>query len=141
MLFSFIVMKDSRKHRGLAVKAAVKSSGMQIAKLAQRLGIGRTTLYNKFQNPELGLEFIKKVAEVIQYDVIEEFPFLRARLLRIESTQKKQQKERLKHIQAQYLLLKKKHETLLNFLKKGLYQKKGKSMKEAIKCFLKEKER
>ena len=65
-----------KQHRGEIVERAVRSSGFSIKKLAEKLGISRNTLYNRFKDPELGAIFIEKVSNIIHYDFTTQIPEL-----------------------------------------------------------------
>ena len=62
------------KHRGEIVEDAIRRSGFSIKKLAERLGISRNTLYNRFRDPELSYEFINAVSNIIHYNFAIDFP-------------------------------------------------------------------
>jgi len=65
------------KHRGQIVEKAARRSGYSLTKLAEKLGISRNTLYNRFANPNLGYSFIANVGNLIHYDFTVEFPELK----------------------------------------------------------------
>ena len=62
------------KHKGHIVERVVRKSGYSITGLAKRLGISRNTLYNRFDNPNLGYRFIIEVSNIIHYDFTLDFP-------------------------------------------------------------------
>lgn len=62
------------KHRGQIVEKIVRQSGYSLTRLAKSLGISRNTLYNRFQNPNLGYSFILDVSNIIHYNFSPEFP-------------------------------------------------------------------
>mmetsp|Transcript_974 Transcript_974/g.2383 ORF Transcript_974/g.2383 Transcript_974/m.2383 type:complete len:148 (+) Transcript_974:3666-4109(+) len=72
-----IVENVVRKHRGEVVESVVRRSGFSLKKLSERLGISRNTLYNRFQEAELGDEFITSVGDIIHYNFSIDFPDLR----------------------------------------------------------------
>ncbi|MFN7095896.1 MAG: helix-turn-helix domain-containing protein [Burkholderiales bacterium] len=65
------------KHKGQIVERAVRKSGYSLTKLAKSLGISRNTLYNRFDNPNLGYRFIIDVGNIIHYDFTLDFPEIR----------------------------------------------------------------
>jgi predicted DNA-binding protein YlxM (UPF0122 family) len=65
------------KHKGQIVEKAVRKSGYSLTKLAKGLGISRNTLYNRFDNPNLGYRFIIDVGNIIHYDFTLDFPEIR----------------------------------------------------------------
>ncbi len=75
------------EHRGEIVEQIVRKSGFSLKKLAERLGISRNTLYNRFGDPNLSYEFIIKVSNVIHYDFTLDFPETK------EKVQEKEEKE------------------------------------------------
>lgn len=64
------------KHRGAIVEGAIRKSGFSFKKLAERLGISRNTLYNRFKEPKLNYEFIIAVGNITHYDFTIDFPEL-----------------------------------------------------------------
>jgi len=62
------------KHKGQIVEKAVRKSGYSLTRLAKSLGISRNTLYNRFDNPNLGYRFIIDVGNIIHYDFTIDFP-------------------------------------------------------------------
>lgn len=63
-----------RRHRGEILEAVVRKSGYSLKALAQKLGISRNTIYNKFREHDLSYEFIVRVGKVIHYDFTYEYP-------------------------------------------------------------------
>ncbi|MHB9147168.1 MAG: helix-turn-helix domain-containing protein [Candidatus Amoebophilus sp.] len=61
-------------HRGHIVEKIVRKSGYSLTKLAEKLGISRNTLYNRFDNANLGYRFIMDVGNIIHYDFTLDFP-------------------------------------------------------------------
>jgi len=56
------------QHRGEIIKAAIRKAGVNQAKLAQVLGMSRSSLYRQYEVPNLSLVFIRQVGEAIGYD-------------------------------------------------------------------------
>lgn len=65
------------KHRGEALEIAVRKGPYSIKTLAEKLGISRNTLYNKFKEHNLSYEFILRVGDAIHYDFKADFPELK----------------------------------------------------------------
>lgn len=65
------------KHRGEILEMAVRKSPYPIKALAEKLGISRNTLYNKFREHNLNYDFILKVGDIIHYDFKDDFPELK----------------------------------------------------------------
>ena len=63
-------------HRGEIIKEAIKTSGIAMGVVAEKMGISRKTLYNKFKEPAIPYSFILRLGEVIHYDFSKEFPHL-----------------------------------------------------------------
>ncbi|WP_242927399.1 helix-turn-helix domain-containing protein [Pontibacter vulgaris] len=63
-------------HKGETIKEAIKTSGIAVGIVAEKLGISRKTLYNKFKETSIPSSFILKVGEVIHHDFSQEFPHL-----------------------------------------------------------------
>ncbi|MCC9166250.1 hypothetical protein [Pontibacter harenae] len=63
-------------HRGEKIKEAIKESGLAVGVVAERMGISRKTLYNKFKEASIPYSFILKLGEVIHHDFSKEFPNL-----------------------------------------------------------------
>lgn len=64
-------------HKGEIVKNIVHKCGMKITTISTKLKISRNTLYNKFDDPNLGDAFILKLGDVIRYDFSACFPNLK----------------------------------------------------------------
>ena len=69
------VMKNNT-HRGEVIKDAIKASGVAIGVVAEKLGVSRKTLYNKFKESSIPFSFILRLGEVIHHDFSQEFPHL-----------------------------------------------------------------
>lgn len=63
-------------HRGEVIREAIKASGVAVGVVAEKLGVSRKTLYNKFKETGIPYSFILKLGEVIHHDFSEEFPHL-----------------------------------------------------------------
>ncbi|MBC5992644.1 helix-turn-helix domain-containing protein [Pontibacter cellulosilyticus] len=63
-------------HRGEIIREAIKASGVAVGVVADKLGISRKTLYNKFKESSIPFSFILKLGEVIHHDFSQEFPHL-----------------------------------------------------------------
>ncbi len=66
------------QHKGQIVEKIVRKSGYSITRLAKSLGISRNTLYNRFENPNLGYRFINDVGNIIHYDFSADFPEIKS---------------------------------------------------------------
>ncbi|MCC9135425.1 helix-turn-helix domain-containing protein [Pontibacter silvestris] len=63
-------------HKGEVIREAIKSSGVAIGVVAEKLGVSRKTLYNKFKEANIPYSFILRLGEVIHYDFSQDFPNL-----------------------------------------------------------------
>jgi predicted DNA-binding transcriptional regulator AlpA len=76
----FCVVKQAQSlpemHRGEIIKEAVKTSGIAVGVVAEKMGISRKTLYNKFKESAIPYSFILRLGEIIHYDFSKEFPHL-----------------------------------------------------------------
>lgn len=68
-------------HRGEIVEKAVRASGLSITRLANRLGISRTQLYDDFGNPEMTLDRIVAIGKILHHDFSEDLRDLPAGLI------------------------------------------------------------
>jgi predicted transcriptional regulator len=55
-------------HRGEILKKAIQRSPYSITTIAKRLGKVRETLYNWFENPDLDIERMLEIGQIIGYD-------------------------------------------------------------------------
>jgi transcriptional regulator with XRE-family HTH domain len=64
-------LKNNRKkqHRGQLLKELVKANGIAISKLAQRVGISRSSYYNHAEDPELSIDLMVKYAKVLNVNL------------------------------------------------------------------------
>lgn len=62
------------QHRGEVLENIIRRSGYSIKTLAERLGVSRNTVYNKFKEHNLSYEFIMQVGDVIHYDFTYDYP-------------------------------------------------------------------
>lgn len=69
-------MVKTNVHRGEVIRDAIKASGVAIGVVAEKMGISRKTLYNKFKESSIPYSFILKLGEVIHHDFAQDFPHL-----------------------------------------------------------------
>ncbi len=64
-------MKNNRKktHRGQLLKELVKANGIAVSKLAQRVGVSRSSYYNHAEDPELPIDLMMKYAKVLNVNL------------------------------------------------------------------------
>lgn len=63
-------------HRGEIVEQAVRKSGVPISTIAKRLGKSRRWMYLMFENPDVSLEVISRIGQIIYYDFHNDLPVL-----------------------------------------------------------------
>lgn len=73
-------MTSNTIHRGEIVEKILRKSGHSLTKLAEKLGISRNTLYNRFKNPDLSYNFIMEIGNIIYYDFTIDFPEMKEKL-------------------------------------------------------------
>jgi hypothetical protein len=110
-------------HRGHIVEKIVRKSGYSLTKLADKLEISRNTLYNRFDNANLGYRFIMDVGNIIHYDFTLDFPEMKKEPSLIEDystfTSRKEDKAAdLWRIEAKYTHLLERYTKLLGILVK-----------------------
>jgi transcriptional regulator with XRE-family HTH domain len=75
-----------RKHRGEILEAVIRRSGYSLKAIAERLGVSRNTIYNKFKEHDLSYDFIVRVGQLIHYDFTYEYPEIKT-TVRIDTEQ------------------------------------------------------
>tara|TARA_B110000459_G_scaffold201886_1_gene253620 strand:- start:75 stop:398 length:324 start_codon:yes stop_codon:yes gene_type:complete len=56
------------QHKGQALEKAVRESGIPLTKITKRMNKSRRWIYNAFENPNLGIDYIIEIGEIIHYD-------------------------------------------------------------------------
>ncbi len=64
-------------HKGEIVKEAITESGVSITRIANAMGVTRTTIYNIFDRIEVDNDTILKIGAIIHYDFTEKLPKLK----------------------------------------------------------------
>lgn len=59
------------QHKGKILEKAVRESGIPLTKLTKRINKSRRWIYNAFENPNLSIEYIIQIGEIIHYDFSE----------------------------------------------------------------------
>ncbi|MEM9417185.1 MAG: helix-turn-helix domain-containing protein, partial [Bacteroidota bacterium] len=103
-----------RQHRGEILEAVVRRSGYSLKFLADRLGISRNTLYNRFKEHDLSYDFILQVGGIIHYDFTYEYPEIKTTF----SLAKNQHAAELWRLEQKYRRLPERYNKLLSFLVK-----------------------
>ena len=60
-------------HQGEILQEAIKSSGISITRIVEELGITRPTIYRKFKEETLDVNFVKSVGQIIGHDFSQDF--------------------------------------------------------------------
>ena len=60
-------------HQGEILQEAIKSSGISITRIVEELGITRPTIYRKFKEDTLDVNFVKNVGQIIGHDFSQDF--------------------------------------------------------------------
>lgn len=60
-------------HQGEILQEAIKNSGISITRIVEELGITRPTIYRKFKEDTLDVNFVKSVGQIIGYDFSQDF--------------------------------------------------------------------
>ena len=120
------------QHRGAILELALRKKAYPISALASKLGISRTTLYNKFREHDLSYDFILQVGYIIHYDFTHEFPTIRLSCMKL--TKSPTTIWRLEHRYARML---EHYEQLFSFLTRVTHRYHLKETKEAMDKFLK----
>lgn len=59
---------------GRLLERVIRRKELNISELARAIGVHRRSLYNWFNEPELKVEILERIAEVIDHDFSNEFP-------------------------------------------------------------------
>lgn len=121
-----------RQHRGEILEAVVRKSGYSLKVLAQKLGVSRNTIYNKFKEHDLSYEFIVRVGEVIHYDFTYEYPEIKT----TTNTDTPQHVAKLWWLERKYTRLLEQYNQMLDFLLRMANDYHLENLKKDINKFL-----
>jgi transcriptional regulator with XRE-family HTH domain len=131
-------------HRGQIIEKIIRRSGYSITRLAKKLGISRNTLYNRFENANLGYRFIMEVGNVIHYDFTIDFPEMKEEIESMgEPPIRSLDREtaELWKAESKYILLLEKYTKLLGILAKLANQNTLITLKKEILDFIEQEEK
>ncbi len=131
-------------HRGQIVEKVIRRSGYSITRLAKKLGISRNTLYNRFENADLGYRFIMEVGNAIHYDFTVDFPTMKEEIevmgdIPIRSVDR--ETIELWRAESKYILLLEKYTKLLSILAKLANINTLNTLKKEILDFIEQEEK
>ncbi|MBN9293305.1 MAG: hypothetical protein J0G96_04925 [Flavobacteriia bacterium] len=106
-------------HRGEIVEQAVRKSGVPIATIAKRLGKSRRWMYLMFDNPDVPIEMIARIGQIIYYDFHEDLPALFPKGNTSDSPIIYKPSESAEYWKNKYLSLLEEHNALLKKLTSG----------------------
>lgn len=121
-----------RQHRGEILEAVIRRSGYSIKVLAERLGISRNTIYNKFREHDISYDFIVRVGDIIHYDFTYEYPEIKT----TASLDKNQHAAELWKLEHKYTHLLERYNKLLSFLVRAANDYRLERLKKEIDKFL-----
>ncbi|ACE05703.1 hypothetical protein Aasi_0262 [Candidatus Amoebophilus asiaticus 5a2] len=131
-------------HRGQIIEKIIRRSGYSITRLAKKLGISRNTLYNRFENANLGYRFIMEVGNIIHYDFTIDFPEMKEEIELMGDTPirsfDRETAERWK-AESKYILLLEKYTKLLGMLAKLANENTLTTLKKEILDFIEKEEK
>ena len=121
-----------RQHRGEILEAVVRRSGYSLKFLAEKLGISRNTLYNRFKEHDLSYDFILQVGDAIHYDFTYDYPEIKTSV----SVEKSQHAAELWRLEQKYRRLLERYNKLLSFLVRTANDYHVEQLQEEINVFL-----
>ena len=121
-----------RQHRGEILERVIRRSGYSIKALADRLGVSRNTIYNKFREHDLSYDFILRVGDIIHYDFTYDYPEIKTTV----KTDKDQHAAELWRLEQKYTRLLERYNKLLSFLVRTANGYRLEQLKKEIDKFL-----
>jgi hypothetical protein len=110
--------QGTEQHRGELLESIIRKGPYSISTVAKKLGISRTTLYNKLKECGLDYDFIVTVSDLLRYDIKAEIPELDTNVSFSLDQQLYQKRMREK----KYIALLERYRGIFSFLSKASYQ-------------------
>ncbi|MGI2298412.1 helix-turn-helix domain-containing protein [Candidatus Cardinium hertigii] len=119
------------QHRGEIIENVVRRSGISISVLAEKIGISRNTLYNRFKEQNLSYDFILTLGKVLHYNFAVHFPEMKS-----DRTLPDDACAELFQLEQKYESLLEKYNWLLKFLLKKSQDTDQHALRKKIKEFI-----
>ncbi|MGI2257595.1 helix-turn-helix domain-containing protein [Candidatus Cardinium hertigii] len=119
------------QHRGEIIENVVRRSGISISVLAEKIGISRNTLYNRFKEKNLSYDFILTLGKVLHYNFAVHFPEMKS-----DRTLPDNARAELFQLEQKYENLLEKYNWLLKFLLKKSQDTDQHALRKQIKEFI-----
>jgi transcriptional regulator with XRE-family HTH domain len=123
------------EHKGQIVEKIVRKSGYSLTKLAERLGISRNTLYNRFASATLTYHFIMEVGKIIHYNFAICFPEIKQEG---DATGEEDKSIALISVESKYANLLEKYSKILELLIKVAHENEFTPIHQAITQLIEE---
>lgn len=104
------------EHRGEIVEQAIRKSGYSISKIAEKLGKSRRWMYLMFDNPNVALDIILEIGNIIHVDFSNDIKAINKVVSEPQEKYGEQQKD-IQHWKDKYYALLEEHLELLKKLK------------------------
>ena len=62
------------KHNGIILEKMIRKSGFSVSEIAKRLNVSRRNMYHWFNKPDLSVDLIFTVSEMVEYDISRDLP-------------------------------------------------------------------
>lgn len=119
------------QHRGEIIENVVRKSGISLSVLAEKMGISRNTLYNRFKEKNLSYDFILTLGVVLHYNFSVHFPEMKS-----DSAFPDDVRAELFQLEKKYKSLLEKYNWLLKFLLKKSQEADQHALHKQIKEFI-----
>ncbi|CCM10096.1 Putative uncharacterized protein [Cardinium endosymbiont cEper1 of Encarsia pergandiella] len=131
-VFSYLLICQCQmQHRGEIIENVVRRSGISISVLAEKIGISRNTLYNRFKEKNLSYDFILTLGKVLHYNFAVHFPEMNS-----DRTLPDDARIELFQLEQKYENLLEKYNWLLKFLLKKSQAIDQHALRKKIKEFI-----